>query len=206
MKKVKDYLVELSLIVLGVLIAISVDDYRERSKTDAMIQSYLKVMKRDLQENLKILDEEIFYDSVAIDRLILLRDKLMSANYTGIDTLTVYFFEHSSFNVNDTGFRMIVQSGNSHSIEPNKLAQLNDLFGAQMTNLSFFQSADASAQQLAGAFMVKHHTRVEALLKQQGAGFVTELLNLTVGRLITMTGEWQEKKKFREKALAIMRW
>ena len=204
MKKVKDYLIELSLIVVGVLIAISVDDYREKSKTDEMLQSYIDVMKNDLRENLRLLEDEIYYDSIALDRLALMVDKLGRQDYSGIDSLARYLTEHSSFTVNDTGFRMIMQSGNSHKMETDKLARLNNLFGASMTDLNFFQSADLNNMRLAMTFFMKHHMRIQELLTQGRTDLATELTNLAFSRMITMRAEREEKKKFRTKVMEIV--
>lgn len=204
MKRFKDYFVELSLIVLGVLIAISVDDYRERSKTRKMLQSYFSVMKNDLSANLQLIDEEIFYDSITLDRLTFLQEKVHKKDYSNLDTLTVQLFYNSAFTINDTGFRMIVQSGESHFIETEKLALLNNLFGATMTDLSFFEIHDRHLAESIHAFMSKYHTRVGPLLSQKDMEFSIEFLNLLQARIFTMVAELQQKKKMKMKMVEVI--
>ncbi|HYG01662.1 MAG TPA: DUF6090 family protein [Chryseosolibacter sp.] len=204
MKKLKDYFVELSLIVLGVLIAISVDDYRERSKTRAMVHSYLLVLKKDLIENLKLLDEEIFYDSIVLNRLGILRDKMNAQNYDGLDSLTLYLTEHSSFSINDTGFRMIVESGNSHALKTENLAQLTNLFGATMTDLKFYQDIDYDNLNRGRSFFEKYYPNVSEHFRQANSSISTELLHAVMCRLISMELEREQKKKVKQKILQVL--
>jgi hypothetical protein len=204
MKKLKEYLIELSLIVLGVFIAISVDDYREKSKTDAMLRSYLQVLKNDLGENIKLLDEEIFYDSIALNRIGLILGKLEGKRYEGIDTLVMSLTEHSSFTLIDTGFSMITQSGNSHTMETARLAQLTDLFGAAMTDLNFYQNADADSHDRAITFFIKHHPHIGERVRLPKSEVSEALMHVAMGRLITMTAERDQKKKLRKKIVEVM--
>jgi hypothetical protein len=205
MKKIKEYLIELSLIVFGVFIAISVDDYREKSKTDAMLRSYLNVLKNDLSENMKLLDEEIFYDSIALNRFGLIRDKVWGKSYDGLDTLMLHLAEHSQFTLNDTGFRLIVQSGNSHTIESVRLAQLTDLFGATMTDLNFYQNADWDTYGRSMAFFVKHHPHVGERIRLPQSEISRELINVVMGRLATLGAEREQKKKLRRKIIDVLK-
>lgn len=204
MKKVKDYLIELSLIVLGVFIAISVDDFREKSKTDTMLQSYMKVLKNDLGENLKLIDEEIYYDSIALQRIGLILEKLNAKSYDGMDSLVMFLGEHSQFTLNDTGFRLITQSGESHVIETTHLAQLTDMFGATMTDLNFYQNADYSSYDRAVNFFMKHFPYISERIRKPGSELPHELMHIATSRQITMTAEREQKKKLRKKMIEVL--
>jgi hypothetical protein len=204
MKKVKDYLVELSLIVLGVFIAISVDDFRERSKAEAMLRSYMKVLKNDLAENKKLIDEEIYYDSIALQRIALILEKLKTSNYDGMDSLVMFLGEHSQFTLNDTGFKLITQSGESHSMETARLAQLTDMFGATMTDLNFYQNADYSNYDRAVNFFMKHFPFISERMRKPGSELPHELMHIATSRQTTMTAEREQKKKLRKKMIDVI--
>ena len=204
MKKVKEYFIELSLIVLGVFIAISVDDYREKSKIRSMVSSYLSVLKKDLNENLKLLNEEIYYDSIALNRLGTMRNRVNAQNYEGLDSLAFHLGEHSSFAINDTGFRMIVESGNSHTLETEKLAQLTNLFGATMTDLKFYQDADYDNVKRGIDFFQKHYPHISDRIRQANSSISTELTHAVMSRLISMELEFQQKKKVKKKILDVL--
>lgn len=46
--KFKDYLKELSLVILGVLIALLIENYREHIRDKSTVRSYLSIVEEDL--------------------------------------------------------------------------------------------------------------------------------------------------------------
>lgn len=61
--KTKEYLKELSLVFLGVLIALLIDNYREDRRDEQTIRSYLPIVAEDLRFDILNLDEQLMFDT-----------------------------------------------------------------------------------------------------------------------------------------------
>ena len=74
--KTKEYLKELSLVFLGVLIALLIDNYREDRRDEQTIRSYLAIVSEDLNFDIINLTDQLRTDSTHAKDLKLLRDVL----------------------------------------------------------------------------------------------------------------------------------
>lgn len=68
--KVKEYLKELSLTILGVLIALLIDNYREDVRDEKIVTSYLDIVAEDLNFDIQNLSKQLKQDSAYSKKLI----------------------------------------------------------------------------------------------------------------------------------------
>lgn len=74
--KTRDYLKELSLTILGVLIALLIDNYREDIRDDRIVRSYLDIVAEDLHFDIHSLGTQLQMDSSYAKKLKALSDIL----------------------------------------------------------------------------------------------------------------------------------
>ncbi|HPM31767.1 MAG TPA: hypothetical protein PLJ60_15645 [Chryseolinea sp.] len=72
--KLKEYLKELSLMILGVLIASLIDNYREDVRDVKIINSYLDIVAEDLNFDIIRLSDQLKEDSAYARKIKILSD------------------------------------------------------------------------------------------------------------------------------------
>ena len=199
MKSTKTHLIDFSVIVFGVLLALRINGCSENMMTEATLTGHLILLNEDISADRERLEKEISDDSITLNRLALIRDKIAGKNYKGIDPLMRHLTARSSFTLNDTGFRMIMQSGNSKLVDTFILSQLTALFGVALTELRSSRDADLENCRLATAFLTEHDWHLSKEIQKSKSRVRHELQQIVTGRLTTLNTHLQQKLNLRQK-------
>ena len=119
---------EIVLVVIGILIAIQLNEWRNDNLDNNKKQNILKALKAEYEANLKQLDTVLFYDnkiSVAYSKL----NEMYKTSFQGYteDEIAKAVVEHSwtwTFNPINGALRSAISSGDIHLITNKRLVEL----------------------------------------------------------------------------------
>lgn len=119
---------EIVLVVIGILIAIQLNEWRNESINNNQKQNILKALKAEYEANLKQLDTVLFYDnriSVAYSNL----NEMYNRSFVGYseEDIVRAVIEHSwtwTFNPINGALRSAISSGDIHLITNKRLVEL----------------------------------------------------------------------------------
>lgn len=225
--KIKEYLKELSLMILGVLIALLIDNYREDRRDDSIIQSYLDIVLEDLNFDIENLTSQLKEDSVMASRLKVLSDVLTTnadlprlqyglSNWTrqnetpyrklntwdSLDYYTLELYSNTEYKVRKIGFSTIVNSNLSHRIEQELIKEITIYYTTDSDLLDFVVSIDEKCNWNAIPYLNQYQGRFKDVILTKDFN-VTLLQNEASGRYSTMTSEMWVKRGMVEKAQAL---
>jgi hypothetical protein len=226
--KAKEYLKELSLMILGVLIALLIDNYREDVRDEKIIQSYLDIVVEDLNLDIANLGEQVKRDSVYASRLKLLSDVLSTNRdlprlkyslaawttpdrtphrdlkaWDSLDYYTLNLYSNNEYSTRKIGFSTIVNSSLSHRIGGELLKDITVYYTTDSDNLDFLVDIDDKCHWLGIAFLNQYQGSFkEAILS--GSFNATHLRNEASGRYNTTRTEMRAKQSMIAKAKQLL--
>ncbi len=226
--KTKDYLKELSLTILGVLIALLIDNYRENVRDDKIISAYIDIIKEDLNIDIRSLTQQLKDDSTYAGRLGFLSDEFDAnpdlpkmkfalsswtkrnprpyrklSTWDSLDYYTIQLYQNNQYSIRKIGFSTLVNSNLSHRVDPDLLKRITVYYTTDSDNLDFVTEVDDRC----------HWLGIEYLNGLQGslinnilnAGFdATQLRNEVSGRYSTTLNEMYVKRVMLEKAKELL--
>lgn len=145
-EKIRSYLLyaigEIILIVLGILIALQVNNWNEVRKNENLKQTYMQSLIQDLETDEEALlnkQREIIQDTVAIGKL---RHRLSAANATVDTAITILTQDYnpyipSSVRFNSTTFNAIESSGDINLFDLKRIELLTQLKNQQTAYLGY---------------------------------------------------------------------
>lgn len=227
MKKI-EYLKELSLVILGVLIALLIENYREDLRDQRIVNSYLDIVVEDLNFDILNLKNQIKVDSTYAGKLKILSDVLTTnadlpnlnyslaswtkqdatpyrklSNWDSLDYYTLYLYSNTEYKTRKIGFSTIVNSNLSHRIEQDLLKDITIYYTTESENLDFWSDVDDKCHWNAIPWLNKHQGDFRSVVLT--SDFETTLLrNEASGRFNTMLREMHVKKLLAEKARQLL--
>ena len=118
LKKVVKYVRELSIVVIGIAITFTGNDWiGDRNEKKAM-QGYLDVVKLELEENLKMLNEKVtFYNHTAEFAQYLISDKPENLSQDSLNQYRYIIGRISTISIKTSSFEMLKISGTMRLIK-----------------------------------------------------------------------------------------
>lgn len=226
--KIKDYLKELSLTFLGVLIALIIDNYREDVRDAKIVNSYLDIVAEDLNFDILSLTNQLKEDSAWAKQMKILRDILDTnkdlpelkyglASWTkgdpapyrklnawdSLDYYTLGLYDNTEYKTRKIGFSTIVNSGLSHQIAQKLLREITLYYTTESDFLDFVVDIDKTCMWNAIPFLNKYQGAFKDVVLNDD--FNTTLLrNEATGRYNTRLREMRVKASMIEKAKALL--
>lgn len=226
--KTKDYLKELSLMILGVLIALLIDNFREDVRDDNIINSYLDIVTEDLNLDIQNLNSLLKEDSAYAKELGILSDILTSnkdlpnLNYSlsswttqhpapyrklstwdSLDYYTLNLYNNTEYNTRKIGFSTIVNSNLGHRIEQDLLKKLTIYYTTDSEYLAFVVAIDEKCHWNAIPYLNKYQGNFKDVILTPDFNS-TLLRNEASGRYSTTLTEMRVKKVMIEKAKQLL--
>src|SRR5690606_30897102 len=226
--KTKDYLKELSLTILGVLIALLIDNYRENVRDDKIISAYIDIIKEDLNIDIRSLTEQLKDDSTYASKLGLLTDEFDAnpdlprmtfalsswtkrnprpyrnlSTWDSLDYYTIQLYQNNQYRIRQIGFSTLVNSNLSHRMDIDLLKKITVYYTTDSDYLDFVTEVDDRC----------HWLGIEYLNGRQGSfkdnilngGFdATQLRNEVSGRYSTTLNEMYVKRVMLNKAKELL--
>jgi hypothetical protein len=226
--KIKEYLKELSLMILGVLIALLIDNYREDVRDDKIVNSYLAIVAEDLNFDILNLNKQLKWDSSYMRKLKILSDVLTTnrdlpnlkyslaswtthetaayrklSDWDSLDYYTLNLYSNTAYATRKIGFSTIVNSGLSHRIEQDVLKQITIYYTTDSEYLDFCVDIDDKCHWIAIEYLNKHQGSFrDAILTDDFNA--TQLRNEASGRYNTTLTEMYAKNLIIEKAKTLL--
>lgn len=226
--KTKEYLKELSLVFLGVLIALLIDNYREDRRDEQTIRSYLSIVAEDLRFDILNLDEQLMFDTTHSNRLKILRDVLTTntdlpnliydlsswtsdgpASYRKLsewDSLDFYIrelYNNTEYSTRKIGFSTIINSNLSHRIPQGLLKEITIYYTTDSDYLEFRQDIDDKCHWNAIPYLNQHQGNFKNVILTPGFNS-TLLRNEVTGRYSTTLVEMSAKLETIKKAKILL--
>lgn len=226
--KAKEYLKELSLMILGVLIALLIDNYREDVRDDKIVNSYLAIVAEDLNFDIINLNKQLKWDSAYSRNLKILSDVLTTnrdlpnlkyslASWTthdaaayrklsawdSLDYYTLQLYSNTDYATRKIGFSTIVNSGLSHRIEQDVLKQITIYYTTDSEYLDFCVAIDDKCHWIGIEYLNKYQGSFRDVILADNFN-TTQLRNEASGRYNTTLTEMRAKQLIIEKAKTLL--
>jgi|JI10StandDraft_1071094.scaffolds.fasta_scaffold00065_47 hypothetical protein len=226
--KTKEYLKELSLVFLGVLIALLIDNYREDRRDEQTIRSYLAIVSEDLNFDIINLTDQLRTDSTHAKDLKLLRDVLTTnadlpklnydlsswsttqmvayrklSEWDSLDYYVLQLYNNTEYTTRKIGFSTIVNSNLSHRIPLDLLKKVTVYYTTDSDYLDFRQDIDDTCHWNAIPYLNQHQGNFKNLILTPGFNS-TLLRNEATGRYTTTVVEMYVKMDMIKKAKILL--
>jgi hypothetical protein len=226
--KIKQYLIELSLAILGVLIALFIDNLREDWRDSNLVNSYLDVVIDDLNFDIINMEQQLRLDSAWAKDMQILRDVFASnpdlprLNYgldvwtkgksiayrklntwDSLDYYTFRLYGNTNYKIRKVGFSIIVNSGLSNQIKKDLLQKINVYYTTDSDDLDNFVSIDNTCMWNAIPYLNKYQGRFKEVILNKDFD-ATLIRNEATGRLGTVQREMAAKVRTIAKARALI--
>lgn len=226
--KTKDYFKELSLTILGVLIALLIDNYREDVRDDRIIKSYLDIVAEDLNFDIINLTTQMKQDSAYAKKLKVLSDVLTTnadlppmhyslASWTtqdvapyrklsawdSLDYYTLQLYENNEYKIRKIGFSTIVNSNLNHRIDQMLLKKITIYYTTDSDRMDFVIGIDDTCQWNAIPFLNKYQGAFRDHILTRDFD-ITLLRNEASGRYGTTLREIYAKQRMKEQAVELL--
>ena len=222
--KIKNYLKELSLAILGVLIALLIDNIREERKDEKLMNAYLNVVVDDLNYDISDLENQLKIDSAWARDMKLLKDILtinrdftfqqysLSAwtksnnepyrklsTWDSLDYLALNLYGNTEYKTRKIGFSMIINSGLSHELENDILQKITLYYTTDSDELDFKTEIDNTCMWNAIPELNKYQGNFKSVINSKEFNS-TWFRNEVSGRYNTRLNEMRAKLKMLKKA------
>ena len=129
MKKAKKYLIEFTLVIVGILIAFSIENWAQQRNDRAALQSYLRQIQLDLNNDATALQEIVVLDSLNILKLKILYQRVNEGKFGGIDSLASLLVSYRAYSTSTIGYSMLVNSPQSSLLSTELYAHITEFYG-----------------------------------------------------------------------------
>lgn len=119
---------EIVLVVVGILIALAINNWNEKSKENKKEATYLKNIQRDLKNQLQSIEDQIEYEKSYIDASFYIMSSFKESSFKKIDTtffkqLTI-LQSRKTFVITDPTYTDLLSSGNIDIIKNKEFKDL----------------------------------------------------------------------------------
>ena len=167
---------EILLVVVGILIALGINNWNDQKKTEASIANNLERIEQEIISNQNRINRVFDYHVMVRDSIknIVLPDNLEDAK------MKMNFWRgHQIFRLQDAAFQTAIQSGISQNIDVDLLEKLNSLYSTQ----TFYNDLSKSVTQ--GLYGLDFSTR-------EGFGRIKNLITMTMEDVYYLEVELKE--------------
>lgn len=227
--KFKDYIKELSLVILGVLIALLIDNFREDINNERTVRSYLDIVEEDLNFDVANLNDQLRQDSAYARKLKILSDVLTSnsdltklkfglsswtdqdsvpyirlSGWDSLDYYTLILYSNTEYRTRKIGFSTIVNSNLGHRIDRDLLKKISIYYTTDSDHLDFIVDVDDKCHWNAIPYLNRYQGMFHKVILSDDFN-ATLLRNEASGRYSTMLEEMKTKLSMVEKATALLK-
>jgi hypothetical protein len=226
--KFKDYLKELSLVILGVLIALLIENYREHIRDKSTVRSYLSIVEEDLNFDVINLADQLKRDSAYAKKLKRLSDVLTTnadlmrlkyglsswtkqdsvpyiklSTWDSLDYYTLKMYDNTEYKARKIGFSTLINSNLGHLLNENLLKKITIYYTTESDYLDFIVAIDDKCHWNAIPFLNQYQGMFHRVILS--ADFNATLLrNEASGRYSTTLEEMSTKLSMIEKAQTLL--
>lgn len=201
--KIREYFVELSLVILGVLIALVIDNLRENRRDQETIDSLIHIVIEDLNFDTNSLRIQLQEDSTNTTVLQKIKQRLENDSMNDLDSINYLvgvLWSHSAYKSKSVGYSMIINSGLTHLIDVNRFKALTGYYTFTVAQLEETISIDDEyLRTIIIPYLTKYRGTFDRKLKDKDFDR-HELMNIVQGRYFTLRQEMTEKKIVIERA------
>lgn len=226
--KAKEYLKELSLMILGVLIALLIDNYREDVRDDKIVKSYLDIVIEDLNFDIYNINRQLQSDSVYVKKLKILSDILTTNQdlpnlkyglsswtsqdstpyrklntWDSLDYYTIALYTDHQYKIRKIGFSMIVNSTLSHRIDQELLKSITLYYTTDSDLLDFITAIDSKCNWVGIEYLNKYQGSFKNIILKDDFNS-TQIRNEASGRYTTTLDEMSFKREMLGKAKELL--
>jgi hypothetical protein len=226
--KIKEYLKELSLVILGVLIALLIDNYREDVRDEKIIRSYLDIVAEDLNFDIENLTKQLRRDSLYVRDLQVLSNVLATnqdlpymkyslaswrdqqlvpyrnlSTWDSLDYYTRTLYSNTEYTTRKIGFSTIVNSGLSHRLSQDLLKKITIYYTTDSDYLDFITAVDDKCHWLGIEYLNKYQGSFKNIILDRNFNS-TQLRNEASGRYSVTLNEIEAKKLIIRKAKELL--
>jgi hypothetical protein len=227
--KFKDYLLELSLVILGVLIALLIESQREHIRDKSTVRSYLGIIEEDLHFDVVNLTNQLKTDSAYAKNLKRLSDVLTTnddlpqlryglsswteqdtvpyvklSTWDSLDYYTLEMYSNTEYATRKIGFSTLVNSNLGHLLDGELLKKITIYYTTDSEYLDFMVGIDDKCQWNAIPFLNQYQGRFHQVILSNEFN-ATLLKNEASGRYSTTLNEMRVKRLIIEKANALLK-
>ncbi len=224
----KKYLIELSLAILGVLIALLIDNIREDWRDDQLVNAYLDIVVDDLNYDVYSLESQLKLDSAWSRNIKVLRDVLTTnrdlpdlnyslASFTkgnvapyrnlstwdSLDYYALHLYGNTEYKTRKIGFSMIVNSGLNHQLDKDLLQKITLYYTTDSDELDFKTEIDNTCMWNAIPELNKYQGAFKSMILTKDFN-TTWFRNEVTGRYNTRRNEMLAKIKMMEQAKELL--
>lgn len=226
--KIKQYLIELSLAILGVLIALLIDNVREDWRDRKLVKSYLEVVAEDLKFDISNIENQLKIDSGWVKGMQVLRDVFATnadlpkltygldswtkgknvpyrklSTWDSLDYYTMFLYGNTEYKTRKIGFSMIVNSGLSHQLQKDLLQRINIYYTTDSDELDLLVNIDHTCMWNGIPYFNKYQGRFKDVILRNDFD-ATLIRNEAIGRFGTVQREMDGKRRTIAKAKALL--
>ncbi|MBN8576520.1 MAG: hypothetical protein J0L66_06225 [Cytophagales bacterium] len=227
--KTKEYFKELSLTILGVFIALVIDNYREDVRDDRVVKSYLGIIKEDLSIDIQNLTEQLKGDSSYVKKLGILSDVLTTnrdlpqmkfglsmwtsqnltpyrklSEWDSLDYYSIQLYENSQYKTRKIGFSTIINSGLGHKIDLYLLKKITIYYTTDSDELDYVTEVDDNCHWLGIEYANKYQGSFKNVIMKDDFN-ATQLRNEVSGRYNTTLTEMHVKIAMLDRARELLK-
>lgn len=226
--KFKDYLKELSLVILGVLIALLIENYREHIRDKSTVRSYLSIVEEDLNFDVINLVDQLKKDSAYAKKLKRLSNVLTTnadlinlqyglsrwtkqdsvpyiklSTWDSLNYYTLNMYNNTEYTTRKIGFSTLVNSNLGHLLDEDLLKKVTIYYTTDSDHLDFVVGIDDKCQWNAIPFLNQYQGMFHKVILSDEFN-ATLLKNEVSGRYSTTLNEMRAKQLIITKANALL--
>lgn len=155
---------EILLVVVGILIALGINNWNDQKRTEASVNNNLERIEQEIISNQTRINRVFDYHMMVRDSI---RNVVLPDNLEDAKKKMKFWRGHQIFRLQDAAFQTAIQSGISQNIDVNLLEKLNSLYSTQ----TFYNDLSKSVTQ--GLYGLDFSTR-------DGFGRIKNLIAMTM--------------------------
>ena len=173
---------EIVLVVIGILIAIQLNDWRNDSVNTKQKQKVLLTLKTDFEVSLKRLDTVFYYQENSFLKFRKSRDLIDSINYVTDNSVLKENLAHGghgySFNPINGALRSAISSGDIHLIENERLIEL--LFSWEDMVVDSYEEIEILRKYVNETYwpLLHKYTQVTEIFRRNGSTHPSDFVGL----------------------------
>lgn len=214
--------------ILGVLIALLIDNYREDVRDDKIVKSYLDIVIEDLNFDIHNINRQLQSDSAYSKKLKSLSDILTTnqdlpnlkyglsswtshdstpyrklSAWDSLDYYTIALYTDNQYKIRKIGFSMIVNSTLSHRIDQELLKSITLYYTTDSDLLDFVTAIDSKCNWLGIEYLNKYQGSFKDIILKVDFNS-TQIRNEASGRYTTTLDEMSVKREMLGKAKELL--
>lgn len=191
--KFKKYFIELTLVVIGILIAISVDNVREDIKNNASTKSLLKVITEDLTFDIDTLTTQLNQDSASIRRYRMVIALLDSNQLERVNAAMINLYYNSEYEPRLTGYKMLTNSNLFMQVDVGLMEYITNYYETSTNDLKSWSRKDDLIASKMVDFLIENQNNF-SVRATENKMLVGKLKQLVISKEFLLSNEMIRKK------------